>query len=471
MHVVLAGGGGGMEAEDFARQEVVARQIALAAQHDYWNVGPHLVARWERGEKPDMMTRWRKLILTVRDWSIWLVVGGALIALDLLLSACGEPREGPPEQNLPGPVVELPVDQVVEPRALELVERLRFGLEDSRYFFSHVADVAVAASGEIFVLDPVNAEVVRLDSVGSLLGTLGRRGNGPGEFGDPRHLALCADTVFVLDTDYLHAFSLDGDVFYSQRVDRPGEGVTPLDDMAWTGQKLVGFARTLLPRDMANGDTHTDSIVVHVRSTGTGQFEDLGLRLEGLTRHQTGPGLYTMTLFSGIGAVDVTAEGQIVYAQGGPYRLDVYDSDGRLLKHVTASVPRKEVDAESRARLIERALAHLERDPHAPASSAGDYRAVPNAPWRAVLGRLVAGDSGHVLVERMDVTPEHPLPWVERESTWDLLDLGGAIHGRVTLPAGFRPFAFRDGSLYGAEFAGLIPTVVRYDLVEAAGQP
>ena len=73
-------------------------------------------------------------------------------------------------------------------------------------------DIAVDPAGRLYVLDRYRREVLVLSAEGELEGTIGRPGQGPGEFSDPLFLAVRGDSLHVYDYGRLvtHVFSLEG---------------------------------------------------------------------------------------------------------------------------------------------------------------------------------------------------------------------------------------------------------------------
>lgn len=73
-------------------------------------------------------------------------------------------------------------------------------------------DIAVDPVGRLYVLDRYRREVLVLSAEGELQGTIGRPGQGPGEFSDPLFLAVRGDSLLVYDYGRLitHVFSLEG---------------------------------------------------------------------------------------------------------------------------------------------------------------------------------------------------------------------------------------------------------------------
>ena len=86
------------------------------------------------------------------------------------------------------------------------------GDTDIRYAFTQPSDVTVDARGQIHVVDSRDVSVKVFDASGAYLRELGREGQGPGEFQDPRSIASLPDRVVVgasRNARWSH-FDLDG---------------------------------------------------------------------------------------------------------------------------------------------------------------------------------------------------------------------------------------------------------------------
>lgn len=118
--------------------------------------------------------------------------------------------------------------------------RWRFGTEDGRpeTVFGQIGDVAVAADGSILVLDSRLGDVRLLSPAGTFLQTIGRAGNGPGEFARPSAIALDArGRLFVADfARRLHTFERDsrGRYAFVRTVSLP----VAAEDMCFLGAEL-----------------------------------------------------------------------------------------------------------------------------------------------------------------------------------------------------------------------------------------
>jgi hypothetical protein len=128
---------------------------------------------------------------------------GAALAWVLFTLACEPSVEiGPPELASRFDTVAGIVHVVNSgtPPEWRLEEIARIGsLDAGPAAFGNVRSVVLDASGSIYVADQQAAEIQVFDSRGEYLRTLGRRGRGPGEFGDLYSLAWLGDTLVVLD--------------------------------------------------------------------------------------------------------------------------------------------------------------------------------------------------------------------------------------------------------------------------------
>jgi hypothetical protein len=86
--------------------------------------------------------------------------------------------------------------------------------------FTRISEIMVGPEGRVFVTQPRTAEIWVFDEEGNRVRTVGRRGNGPGEFQEPDALFIRADTLLVWDKRMarLSRFNFEGDFFNSLPV-------------------------------------------------------------------------------------------------------------------------------------------------------------------------------------------------------------------------------------------------------------
>lgn len=83
----------------------------------------------------------------------------------------------------------------------ELKEDLSIGNEeDENYMFYGLVKIAINSENKILVLDEGNCRVLKFDRDGNYIQTIGRKGQGPGEFEDPWEIHLDSkDQIYIYD--------------------------------------------------------------------------------------------------------------------------------------------------------------------------------------------------------------------------------------------------------------------------------
>ena len=109
-------------------------------------------------------------------------------------------------------VIKNPAEPLYGKVAFDLEEDLSIGNEDDdHYLFYKDIDLAVDSLGSIYVLDSANFRIQKFDKNGHYILTIGRKGQGPGEFEQLTNLFIDnKDQICVLDRRMIHVFSGDG---------------------------------------------------------------------------------------------------------------------------------------------------------------------------------------------------------------------------------------------------------------------
>lgn len=100
-------------------------------------------------------------------------------------------------------------------------EQLRIGsVDDPETGFSRINGVEVAPSGEVYVLDGMANEVRVFDAAGRRLRTVGRAGEGPGEFRGAFTMGMLHDTLWVQDVrnSRISWFDAEGNLLFESRA-------------------------------------------------------------------------------------------------------------------------------------------------------------------------------------------------------------------------------------------------------------
>lgn len=115
-------------------------------------------------------------------------------------------------------VIKNPIEPLYGEIAFELEEDLSIGNEsDDNYMFYRVFDVCADEAGNIYVLEFGNYRVQKFDRNGKYLKTVGRQGQGPGEFEGPVRVIVDKKTgeIHVKDRTWIKVFNTDGDFIKS----------------------------------------------------------------------------------------------------------------------------------------------------------------------------------------------------------------------------------------------------------------
>jgi sugar lactone lactonase YvrE len=124
---------------------------------------------------------------------------------------------------------------------LELVRKIGdVDTEDEHVAFNYPSDIAVDKDGNIYILDAGNTRIQKFDTDGNYLATIGRKGQGPGEFIMPTGLDIDRDGNLVVgDTAQSRLHVIVGDGKDSRSIILRGEriyGVRCLADGGYVGR-------------------------------------------------------------------------------------------------------------------------------------------------------------------------------------------------------------------------------------------
>lgn len=118
-------------------------------------------------------------------------------------------------------IVKNPKEPMYGEITFELEEDLSIGKEnDENYTFFRVRGIQVDEKGNIFVLDRGNHRIQKFDREGRFLQTIGKKGQGPGEFEAPLILSLDSqNNLYAYDNRRIKMFNPQGEFLKSFSVD------------------------------------------------------------------------------------------------------------------------------------------------------------------------------------------------------------------------------------------------------------
>ena len=213
---------------------------------------------------------------------------------------------------------------------------------DERQWFSYIRGTGRLSDGSIVAIDRATAEVRIYDQTGKHLRTMGRHGEGPGEFEDPFLLWIDAgDTLWV--GDY---FPWRYNLFTSQGEFVRQVNLTPVFPNSSRGGGVLDNGYTVNSRSKRarrSDFTVPDTLIVEVHDPD-GQLVDVLARLPDRQRGfvSEAPDLGLFPVFQAFAQVDASGS-TIVLAHGKDTEIQVLDEVFNLRHVVRWSEPEREV--------------------------------------------------------------------------------------------------------------------------------
>lgn len=307
------------------------------------------------------------------------------------------------------------------------------------YQFDVIASALRLADGTVVVGDRGSGQVRWFTARGEHLRSVGRKGDGPGEFRVIEWIGARGDSVLVWDP-FARRLTVLGPGGAVARMVRVAQG-TGVDFLQGVGMMGSG---TLVLRAVSVGDIssakrpargeHVDSATYLRVSTTDGRLAGtLGPYLLG-DRVTVRAGRMSLTEEVIFGRRGVLAMGPQGFFTGttDAFRLTAHAEDGRPLR--TVGRPHRSTRASGGdVRLaVEQRRSQGDLGKTMPAMRRVQQAALENPPHRATLAaftRVLVDGAGNVWMEEFRIDPQ-------QAGTWTVLDPGGRWLGQVTAPAG-----------------------------------
>jgi hypothetical protein len=309
-------------------------------------------------------------------------------------------------------VVRNPKSPMYPQGALELQDELTVGTAEGaeEYMFVRLRGLAVNDQGEIFSLDQRKPRVDVFTSDGRHLRSIGRQGQGPGEFQTPFFIALAPSGELLV-----------GEMGRLSFFDREGAFLRSRDNSA----QSLAFVKYL-----SNGNTVGTRMVLEEEKPRY-EVALCGPDLEQKTALVSSPmpdpsGKFT--LFTSVVRWDTSRGREIVCASGeGDYHLSVFDTEGRLIRTITKDhdpVPPSEFD--------------IDRQKKQHGIQPGEEVAIPR--YLPPISWVYADGEGRIYVSTWQRDPETGI------SLFNIFDSEGRYLCDYRIPG--EPIVFKNGKLY-----------------------
>lgn len=339
---------------------------------------------------------------------------------------------------------------------------------DPSLTFYGLSDASRSTDGRLAVVNRGSREIRLFSARGRHLRSIGREGDGPGEFRDPVRIEwLAGDSIAVWDQqrDILTIFDAEGEFGRSMifPTDRP-----PLNRSGprYHGRVLAPFDGYRDGRLIARAGTWYESVpgerwvlgyteLIEVRGDGSG--------VNSLGAFALGPSYFNeqgeqSVHFGPESRFAVNSE-RVYYTDGTQPQISAHDLSGRLLGYIRASIQVRPVGEEDIAELEAHALERVAESREGAAARWRElFAEIPSAKTIPVFGQLLLDSDGNIWVE------EYPLPG-ERDPSWLVFRRDGQLFGRVLFPSVDQVFEIGDSWILAREVDDLgIERLVQHEL-------
>jgi len=318
---------------------------------------------------------------------------------------------------------------------LELEEDLSIGKEDDEnYMFYRVRDIALDSNDNIYIVDSGNSRIQKFDSKGQFLQTIGRKGQGPGEFERPRRLSIDSqNNIYVEDREQIKIHDSNGK--FRKNISINGsvsEFAVDSEGNIFTNVRL--FSREELKYRRMFIKVNPEGKVL----TKFIEFPEPGF---GLVKGEKG--ILTLSLYLEYHPhlyFSCVNENTFTYGISSEYQIFVIDKDGDCLMNIQKEEGQQAVSRKEKDAIIKRFDESLARQgqsvPRKAIEETCDFPA-----FRSFFSKIMADDKQRIFVRRVKSVLEEG-----EDAEYDIFDSDGRCLYRTTLP--FTPEIIKNGFLY-----------------------
>lgn len=303
---------------------------------------------------------------------------------------------------------------------------------DPHSLFSSIASVLTLSRGRIVVADAEAGELRIFDSTGAWKQTLGRRGEGPGEFADIRLVAADQwDTLRVVDENLGRITIFHPDTGLVRTVLQPPGLPWAEAPIAWLDSGRWLYEGERGPSTPSPPGIWRDTSLVIITSAAMDAVIDTVGTFAGTERLILEADFQGRTLSMmaplpfGLDGSIVSDGERIAVATGEEWRVDVLDQTGIEVMSIRRPVPRERAGAEAADSVIQRYL-QVTGEQLRPVLEAG-LRDYPARELRPAYGKAYFATDGKLWVTAYQYRSELP-------RAASIFDRDGVWQGDVTIP-------------------------------------
>ena len=362
---------------------------------------------------------------------------------------------------------------------LEAVEELRIGsVDDLDLSFTWFRQLEVGPDGTIYTLHPQEYAVRAYSPTGTAVRTIGREGEGPGEFDRPSSMGLLGDTLWVLDHGLyrISYFALSGELIKSRNIpiDMGDQDYSPPRPRGLLSDGSISGASPSWSQQVASGEL-TKSAILRIDSVCRIVDTIAGYSVENTSwevtdpNDQRAPRSYQSQPFTDTEIVTVSEHIPLVVRVNRQVHNIVdeavlgvtavsFDGDtifSRSYSHTPISIDESLVDSLVNSRAERAASSPFPGAPTAERAADWARSSLYVPEYHPPVSASLVGKDGSV--------------WLCAEKTggpsvdWRMISPSGEPIGTVALPVRFRPMEADGNLVWGTDYDELdVPYIVRY---------
>jgi hypothetical protein len=365
----------------------------------------------------------------------WLTLILIYFSIAIVLVSCGKKRsdwKGTIKKGNGVTIVKNPKEPMYRKDVFSLEKELVIGEEKKadEYLFSQIADVGVDHEENIYILDVKDAHILVFNKNGEYLRTIGKRGQGPGEFQHATNLTITpGNEILVNDRGarFLHFYALNGDYLRS----------LSFASMPSFHRPKVDSQGNIVARHM-----FIDKTAVFVLAKFDARLNLIFTIFS--YEISVNPGL--LNLFAPDCFWEICNDDTIVWGYSAKYEFEVLDRAGRMIRKITKDYDPVEITKEEKQKWVMDTYGKDGIPPNEKVTWSKNHHAFQF---------MKMDDAGRIFVQTYEKKSEAAGFFL------DVFDSEGKYLGKAPLKT--RPFVFKRGKLYSVEEdkEGL-PLVIRY---------
>jgi hypothetical protein len=309
-------------------------------------------------------------------------------------------------------IIKNPKEPIYSGKILTLKEELSLG-EVTKYqsLFYAVKELDVDNEQNIYVLDWMAGHILVFDQNGTVLRTIGRKGQGPGEFERPMDISIFGNKLMVHDLERgISFFTLKGEFIKS---------VTSMDVLSIWDVYCDSLGNIVAQ----NSPVHDP---VHPRQSYRKYDHNMNMIFQFAETPRSG-GLGPNNPFGAIGSIAIDREDNIIFGYPKDYIIEIFDANGKLIRKIEKEYsPLKLTDLDRR-----------EMKEENPGRADIDY-----PKYKPPFKRFFIDDEGRIYVGTWEKLGRS-------KSYYDIFDPEGKYLAKIDLMG--KPILCRNGKMYSIE--------------------